>query len=65
MKLRWFHIHTDRNWRAGIHCYYQCRCGARRTRRLYRNIDGPERAGWPILRDSHGMSIDDTGWKKD
>lgn len=63
--MKFPHFHRDPDWQAGTHAYYQCRCGARRTRRLYSNLDGPERAGWPMLRDSHGMPVNDTGWKKD
>ncbi len=62
--MRWPHFHRDPDWQAGLHIYYQCRCGARRTRRRYWNIDGPERPGWPRLMDRHGMPTDDTGWVK-
>jgi len=62
MRLRLPHFHDDPDWQADLHAYYECRCGARRTRRLYSNIDGPERPGWPRLSDRHGMPINDTGW---
>ena len=62
--MKWPHFHSDPNWQADLHAHYQCSCGARRTRRLYSNIDGPGWAGWPGLYDSHGMPVNDTGWVK-
>jgi hypothetical protein len=63
MRIRWPHFHSDPNWRAGmVHAYYQCPCGARRVRRLYTNMNGPVKQGWPRLVNSHGMPVRDTGW---
>jgi hypothetical protein len=45
-----------------VHAYYQCPCGARRVRRLYTNMNGPVKQGWPRLVNSHGMPVRDTGW---
>lgn len=58
-------IHRDSRWRThGIYAYYECRCGARRTRRLAANLAGPVAPGWPEPRDKHGRILDDSGWIK-
>jgi len=58
-------IHRDPAWEIrGIHAYYECRCGARRVRRFYRNRSGPTEQGWPQLTDRHGQPRDDSGWQR-
>lgn len=60
-----FHIHRDPNYQVeGVNVYYQCKCGARRTRLAYSNLMGPVKSGWPGLIDSHGYGVSDSGWKK-
>lgn len=62
MKL---HVHRDPNWQSnGIHAYYQCRCGARRVRRVSQTMHGPMDHGWPSLTDRHGMPVTDSGWHR-
>jgi hypothetical protein len=64
---RLLHRHYDPDWRReNVHDYFECRCGARRVRRAFANLDGPlTRPGWwPLLVDEHGRHLDDSGWVK-
>jgi hypothetical protein len=57
--------HRDPDWQSdGIHAYYQCRCGARRVRRVNARMSGPVERGWPQLTDRHGLPVFDTGWRQ-
>lgn len=57
-------LHRDSSWQVrGIHAYYQCRCGARRVKRVVTNLAGPIDAGWPRLLDAHGRPTTDSGWQ--
>ena len=66
LPLKLLHLHWDFGWRTdGTRAYYQCRCGARRVRRLPEAAMWvPQQPGWPALVDRHGRSIADTGWKQ-
>lgn len=60
-----FHIHRDPDWQdTGIFRLYECRCGAKRVRRVSLRMYGPIPAGWPSLLDRHGRSVEDSGWVK-
>jgi len=57
-------IHRDPHWQIrGLFAYYQCSCGRRRVRWVYRNLYGPVDPGWPPLRDEHGLELVDSGWR--
>lgn len=57
-------FHRDPNWESrGMHAYYQCRCGARRVRKVPWGLAAPVEPGWPVLRDRHGRPSDDSGWQ--
>lgn len=59
----WWHLHWDAHWRNdGIFGLYQCRCGARRVRRVNYALMGPIPHGWPPLEDRHGGPVNDSGW---
>lgn len=59
-----FHIHYDRDWQMdGSNALYECRCGARRVRRMYTGVYTVS-SGWPRLVDRHGRGVMDTGWVK-
>jgi hypothetical protein len=63
LKLRWPHFHSDPDWKiVNCHRLFECRCGARRTRRAYLNIMGPIHPGWPDTMDRHGVDHNDSGW---
>lgn len=61
-------FHRDPNWQQrGGYVYDQCKCGARRVRRVWTRGQfwcAPIDPGWPKLVDRHGRSINDTGWVK-
>lgn len=58
------HIHRDPNWqKRGVWACYECRCGARRVRRIVINLMGPVPPGWPQPVDTHGVSRLDSGWQ--
>jgi hypothetical protein len=60
-----FHFHRDPNWEVrGLYAYYDCNCGAKRTRKYVINLDGPSEAGYPPLRDKRNRSVLDSGWVK-
>jgi hypothetical protein len=62
--MRWLHIHHDRHWeQRGVHGYYQCRCGARRTIWINIMMWGPVEDGWPLLTDKHNRPTTDSGWQ--
>lgn len=65
--VRKVHIHHDPNWQLhGCWRYYRCECGARRVVRAYSNLMGPVADGWQGMTvDSHGVSRDDSGWRRD
>jgi hypothetical protein len=64
MKLPHF-IHRDPNWQQrGFYAYHQCRCGARRIRKVPWGHSGPAEPGWPPLVDRHGRPITDSGWRQ-
>lgn len=57
------HFHSDPDYRrVNVHYLYECRCGAKRTRRAYSNIDGPIHPDWPSTTDRHGTYRMDSGW---
>ena len=62
MKL--FHVHRDPDWQErGLWRYFTCKCGARRISRATLNLMGPAEPGWDhLLRDSHGVPLNDSGW---
>jgi hypothetical protein len=60
-----WHLHRDPDWQmAGANAYYQCRCGARRTRHVALRLMSPVRPGWPSLMDRHGRLLLDSGWRR-
>ena len=60
------HFHWDPDWQVtGANAYHECRCGARRVRRLSNRTFSPVTPGWPSLVDRHGMPRFDSGWQRE
>lgn len=57
-------FHRDPNWETrGFYAYYECRCGARRVRKVPWGHAAPVESGWPSLIDNRGRRLNDSGWK--